>query len=318
MRVVNGFFAFALMLASFATFAETELRSGFIEVEGGPLWYEVASGESVNGDAVPLVTLHGGPGGTSCGLQLLYPLSDERAVIRYDQLGTGRSGRPRDAALWNRDRFVEALHTLRTELGLKRMHLQGHSWGGSLAAYYVLEKGTEGIVSLTLSSPLISTPLWIRDANTLRATLDPEVQAVLDKHEAEGSTDHEDYEKATAVFYEQFVRRGEAQEVVDCPSAPWNSVIYNQMWGPTEFYATGSLQDFDLTPRLAEIDVPTLFVTGEFDEARPDTVKGFAETVPGSRFEVIPGVGHATISREPQLYRDLLREFMREAEALGR
>ncbi|WP_439102757.1 proline iminopeptidase-family hydrolase [Congregibacter sp.] len=315
MTMIRGLVACTLLLITAVSQAESELRSGFIDVEGGPLWYEVASGDDVNGNAVPLVTLHGGPGGTSCGLQLLYPLSDERPVIRYDQLGTGRSGRPRDPSLWNRDRFVEALHTLRNELGLERMHLQGHSWGGALAAYYVLEKGTEGIVSLTLSSPLISTPLWIRDANALRATLDTDVQAVLDKHEAEGTTDHPDYAQATDVFYEQFVRRGEAKEEVDCPGAPWNSVIYNQMWGPTEFYATGSLQDFDLTGRLKEIDVPTLFVTGEFDEARPATVKGFADAVPGARFEVIPGVGHSSISREPELYRDLLRSFLREAEA---
>ncbi|EAQ97340.2 proline iminopeptidase-family hydrolase [Congregibacter litoralis] len=314
MEKVRCLLVCVMMLMAVASQAETELRSGFIDVEGGPLWYEIANGDAGSGDAVPLVTLHGGPGGTSCGLQLLYPLSDERPVIRYDQLGTGRSGRPRDASLWNRDRFVEALHTLRRELGLERMHLQGHSWGGALAAYYVLEKGTEGIVSLTLSSPLISTPLWIRDANALRATLDAEVQAVLDKHEAEGTTDHPDYAEATEVFYAAFVRRGETKEEVDCPGAPWNSVIYNQMWGPTEFYATGSLQDFDLTSRLGTIDVPTLFVTGEFDEARPATVKGFADAVPGARFEVIPGVGHSSISREPALYRDLLRSFMREAE----
>ena len=104
------------------------------------------------------------------------------------------------------------LHALRSALGLERMHLQGHSWGGALAAYYVLEKGSEGIVSLTLSSPLISTPLWIRDANALRATLDADVQAVLDKHEAEGTTDHPDYVEATEVFYDQFVSRGEAVE----------------------------------------------------------------------------------------------------------
>jgi proline iminopeptidase len=289
-------------------------RSGFVQIEGGPIWYEIAG----DGDGVPLLTLHGGPGGTSCGLQLLYPLSDERPVIRYDQLGSGRSGRPNDPALWQRDRFVEALHTLRQALGLERMHLQGHSWGGALAAYYVLEKGTEGIVSLTLSSPLISTPLWIRDANALRATLDPEVQAVLDKHEADGSVDHPDYVAATEVFYSLFVTRGEAKEEADCPDAPRNSVIYNQMWGPTEFYATGSLQDFDLTPRLGEIDVPTLFVTGEFDEARPETVKGFADAVPGARFEVIPRVGHASSSREPDRYRELLRGFMRDAERLLR
>ena len=179
----------------------------------------------------------------------------------------------------------------------------------------MLEKGTEGIVSLTLSSPLISTPLWIRDANALRATLDAGVQAALDRHEAAGTTDHEEYVAATDVFYEQFVRRGEAVETVDCDDSPRSSLIYNQMWGPTEFYATGSLRDFDLTPRLGEIDVPTLFVTGEFDEARPATIRAFAEAVPGARFEVIPGVGHASLSRAPDTYRNLLRGFLREAEA---
>lgn len=286
------------------------LRSGFVEVPGGPVWYEVA-GEG----GIPLLLLHGGPGGSSCGYQLLYPLADERAVIRYDQLGTGRSGRPADRSLWQRDRFVEALHTLRRELGLERLHLAGHSWGGALAAYYVLEKGTDGIVSLTLSSPLISTPVWIRDANTLRATLDPAVQAALELHEAAGTTDHEDYLAATEVFYEQFVRRGEPVESVACDESPRSTLIYNQMWGPTEFHATGSLRDFDLTPRLGEIDVPTLFVTGEFDEARPATIRNFAEAVPGARFAVIPGVGHASISRAPQAYRSLLREFLHQAEA---
>jgi len=289
---------------------EVSLRSGFVDVPGGPVWFEIA------GDGgVPLLVLHGGPGGTSCGYQLLYPLADERAVVRYDQLGSGRSGRPTDRSLWQRDRFVEALHTLRTELGLERLHLMGHSWGGALAAYYVLEKGTEGIVSLTLSSPLISTPLWIRDANALRATLEPDVQAALSRHEAAGTTDDPEYLAATEVFYERFVRRGDPVEVVACDDSPRSSLIYNQMWGPTEFYATGSLGDFDLTPRLGEIDVPTLFVTGEFDEARPATVRAFADAVPGARFEIIPGVGHASISRAPDAYRAILRAFLSEAEA---
>lgn len=294
--------------------ADVKRRSGFVQVEGGPLWYELALGPD-GSDAVPLLTLHGGPGGTSCRQQLLYPLSDERAVARYDQLGTGRSGRPADTRLWQRDRFVEALHTLRGELGFDRMHLQGHSWGAALAAYYVLEKGGEGIVSLTLSSPLLSTPLWIRDANALRGTLDGEVQAVLDKHEREGSTDHADYLAATEVFYGEFLTRGEAVEKVLCDDAPGNSLIYKQMWGPTEFYATGSLMDFDLTPRLGDIAMPTLFITGEYDEARPDTVRAFAEAVPNAQFVVIPGVGHASITREPVLYRKTLRRFLREAES---
>lgn len=299
-----------LILSVPCALAETSLRSGFVDVPGGPVWFEIAG----DADGVPLVALHGGPGGTSCGLQLLYPLSDEWPVLRYDQLGTGRSGRPRDSSLWQRDRFVEALHRLRTVLGLERMHLLGHSWGGALAAYYVLEKGGEGIVSLTLSSPLISTPLWIRDANALRATLPPEVQAVLTRHESAGTTDDPEYLEATELFYERFVRRGAAAEETSCEDAPRNSAIYMQMWGPTEFYATGSLRDFDLVPRLKEIDVPTLFITGEFDEARPETIRGFAEAVPGASFEMVPGVGHASLSRSPVLYREILRQFLRSAE----
>lgn len=302
----------AVLLAASAS-AQMPLQSGFVQVPGGPVWYEIAG----DGPGVPLLTLHGGPGGTSCGSQLLYPLADERPVIRYDQLGSGRSGRPRDTSLWQRDRFVEALDTLRRELGLERLHLQGHSWGGALAAYYVLQKGTEGIVSLTLSSPLISTPLWIRDADALRATLPQAVQDTLDRHEADGSTDHEDYVAATELFYSRFVSRGDPVEESRCEDAPRNARIYLQMWGPTEFHATGSLRDFDLSSRLREIDVPTLFITGEHDEARPETIRAFARDVPGARVEVLPDVGHASLSRAPQLYRDLLGQFLREAEALG-
>jgi len=303
----------AAMLFSAAASAEEDVtrRSAFLEVPGGPVWYEVMGG----GAGSPLLTLHGGPGGTSCGLQVLAPLGDERAVIRYDQLGSGRSGRPKDAQLWQRNRFVQALEVIRRELGLEEVHLHGHSWGGALAAYYVLETGGKGVKSLILSSPLISTSQWIEDANFLRTQLPEEVRAVLDDHEKAGTTDSEAYEKATEEFYDRYVSRGEPVESFDCPAAPWNPVIYNRMWGPTEFYATGSLRDFDLTPRLKEIDVPTLFLAGEFDEARPETMAEFAAALPDARVEVIPGVAHASASRAPEFYRSLVRSFIREAEA---
>jgi proline iminopeptidase len=219
-------------------------------------------------------------------------------------------------SLWQADRFIEALHVIRRELGLQRFHLLGHSWGGSLAAAYVIEKGTDGIASLILSSPLLSTPRWVEDANYLRSQLPADVQEVLTRHEKAGTTDSEEYREASAEFYALHVSRGEPQEPMDeCEDAPWNPVIYNYMWGPTEFHATGNLRDFDLTARLHEIDVPVLFITGEFDEARPMTVASFQAMIPGAQMIVIKGVAHASLSRAPETYRRALEKFLDWVEA---
>lgn len=284
---------------------------GFIDVPGGPVWYRVSG----VGDGVPLVALHGGPGGTSCGMSLLDELGSERPVVRYDQLGTGRSGRPDDMSLWTVARFVEGLHAVRQSLGLSEMHLLGHSWGGALAAAYVLEKGTEGIVSVTLSSPLLSTPLWIEDANYLRSQLPVDVQRTLSEHEEAGTINSEEYEEASAEFYKRHVFGGEPMaRPAECDGVVWSELIYEYMWGPTEFYATGTLRDFDVTGRLGEIDVPVLLLAGEFDEARPQRMQQFQKQIPGAKLHIIKDAAHASLSRKPDEYRSVLEAFLDSAE----
>ena len=48
----------------------------------------------------PIVMIHGGPGGTHASFLEALPLADERAVILYDQLETGRSDRPGNPILY--------------------------------------------------------------------------------------------------------------------------------------------------------------------------------------------------------------------------
>ncbi|MDQ8168785.1 MAG: hypothetical protein P3C09_13635, partial [Gemmatimonadota bacterium] len=67
-------------------------QEGMIDVPGGKVWYRRIG----NGPGVPLLALHGGPGGTSCRFEVLAPLANERPVIFYDQLGSGRSEHPTD------------------------------------------------------------------------------------------------------------------------------------------------------------------------------------------------------------------------------
>ncbi len=289
-----------------------EEGQGFIMVPGGPVWYEVHG----DGNDIPLLTLHGGPGGTSCGFTRLYGFDDDRPVVRYDQLGSGRSGRPDDSSLWTVERFVDELHSLRQELGLEEIHLLGHSWGGALAAAYVLEKGGNGIASLTLSSPLLSSPAWMEDANYLRSQLPEEMQRALDEHEAAGTTDSEEYAAATEEFYRLYVRGGERIESPEsCAGAGSNSFIYEFMWGETEFNATGTLVDFDLTSQLDQIDVPVLLVGGEFDEARPERLAEFQAMIRNSQHVTIEDAAHGTISRQPERYIQVLRDFLADVES---
>ncbi len=78
-----------------ASSREAMVMSGYLEVPGGRVWYRTLGG----GRAYPLIVVHGGPGGAHDYLEPLSALADERQIVFYDQLGSGRSDRPSDTQL---------------------------------------------------------------------------------------------------------------------------------------------------------------------------------------------------------------------------
>lgn len=118
-------------------------EDGFVDVPGGRVAFRVIGG----GDAVPVLLIHGGPDGTSCSyVSTVDGLASKRAVVVYDQLGSGNSDRmldlERDAQL---ARFVKEVAAIRAELGLREVHLAGHSWGGTVALEYLLTTSAAGV-----------------------------------------------------------------------------------------------------------------------------------------------------------------------------
>ena len=215
---------------------------GHVATPHGRVWFRTV-GET-HSDAVPLLLLHGGPGFTSEYLDSFEALGDERPVVRYDQLGCGRSDRPDDLSLWTTAHFVEEVKLVRRELGLERIHLLGQSWGSMLAADYILTAAPEGIVSLVLASPPLSIPRWVADTQKLLDEMPPEVRSTLEWHEQEGFTGCPEYEAAVLEIYRRHL----------CRMRPWplaleralagaNLTVYNAMWGPCEFSVTGNLAD---------------------------------------------------------------------------
>ena len=67
---------------------------------------------------------------------------------------------------------------MRRALGLERIHLLGHSWGGWLAIEYVLSR-PHGVVSLILASTSASLPQFVAETARLKAGLPPEIHRTL-------------------------------------------------------------------------------------------------------------------------------------------
>lgn len=131
-----------------------EAVEGRISFGGYGTWYRIFEGRVAKGK-LPVLMLHGGPGGSHDSFEPLERLADTgRAVVLYDQAGCGDSGGPQDPSHWTVELFLDQLDAVRRELGLGRVHLLGHSWGGMLALEYALKR-SDGLASLTL---VASTP----------------------------------------------------------------------------------------------------------------------------------------------------------------
>lgn len=302
-----------LALSLFVALAGCETRrltpgEGRAAVPGGEVWYRVVG----DGPGTPLVVLHGGPGAPSYYMESLGRLGSERPVVFYDQLGAGRSDQPSDTTLWRIERFMAELDSVRAHLGLREIHLLGHSWGSMLATDYVLG-GAEGVRSLVLAGPALSAARWEADADTLIATLPDSLQEAIRTHEEAGTYSAPEFQAAMQAYYARYltVRGGPA---VDSTWAHLGAELYGYMWGPSEFTPTGTLRSYDRTPRLGELDLPVLYTTGELDEARPTTVAYYQSLTPGAELSIIPGSAHLTTIDAPEAFADTVSRFLRSVE----
>lgn len=288
-------------------------REILVPVPGGRVWVRING--DLSGPRPPLVLLHGGPGSSHWYFLNATALAGERAVILYDQLDSGRSDTPDDPANWQVPRFVAELEAIRAQLGVPRWHVLGASWGGTVALEYAARKPAE-LAGLVLQSPLISTEIWLNDARRLKDAMPPAVRDLLDKCDVPGAVSNADCDAATDAFYARHVRLLAPPPAIAGYKAAlprsFSDGIYNHMWGRAEFTATGTLRNYDGRPLLAKLVAKrTLFVAGQHDEARPETIAAFARAVPGgASFAEIPDAAHSVMNDNPAGFLTVLRPWL--------
>jgi L-proline amide hydrolase len=288
--------------------------------QGHETWMRVVGELDSQGERTPVIVCHGGPG---AGHDYCEPIAElsrfGRACVLYDQLGCGRSELLPDAPadFWTPQLFKDELVELTRHLGIaERYAIVGQSWGGMLAMEHSLDQppGLRGIV--VADSPA-SMPLWVSEANRLRADLPQDVQDALTQHEQAGTTDDPEYEAAVAVFYERHLCR--VAPMPDCVMRTFaqieaNPTVYHAMNGPSEFHVVGSLRTWDITDRLHEIATPTLLVSGRYDEATPHIVGEIHKRIPSSEWVIFEQSSHMPHVEEPEAFLDAVESFLRRLD----
>ncbi|RCW19916.1 tricorn interacting aminopeptidase F1 [Ciceribacter lividus] len=278
-----------------------------IEVDG----FRVVAYSFGRGDET-VFCLNGGPGLACDYLREAHSCLVDHGyrVVAFDQLGTGASDRPTDPALWTIGRYVEETETVRRVMGLGAVHLLGHSWGGWLAIDYALTH-PQNIRTLILEDTVADMPHLALELERLRSALGSETVAMMQKHEAQGTTDHPEYMAAiTLLNYRHVCRLPEWPAPVRRSLSDWNMGPYTTMQGPNEFLYTGNLKDWNRIPDLPKIDVPVLITVGEHDELTPACAMRMKGALRNAEIHVLRNASHMPFYENPADYYPALTGFL--------
>jgi proline iminopeptidase len=278
-----------------------------VDVDG----FKVVAYSFGRGDEV-VFCLNGGPGLPCDYLREAHScLVDEGyRVVAFDQLGTGASDRPTDPALWTIGRYVEETETVRKALGLGKVHLLGHSWGGWLGIDYALTY-PEHLKTLILEDTVADMPHLVSELERLRAALGSETVAMMQKHEARGTINHPEYLAAITILnYRHVCRLPEWPAPVNRSLEDWNMGPYGTMQGPNEFLYIGNLKDWNRIPDLPRLTMPVLITCGAHDELTPACALRMKLNLPDAEMQVFDNASHMPFYENPGAYYPALFDFL--------
>ena len=293
-----------------------QIKQGYVDANGVMIYYEEF------GNGKPLMIVHGGPGAThDYFLPHLLPLARHYRLIFIDERGSGKSQKLEDVKQYTVENMVEDVEAVRKALGLGKMALLGHSFGGVLAEAYAL-KYQENLSHLILCSTFSSTSLMNKVFVKIKENMSPELRDRINKMESEGLFGHglpyeqnrytDEYMKAAwGEGYFPYIYQRNPDPDYDPTSGGLAWTLYREMWGSDgEYVIDGNLKSVEYTDRLSTIEVPTLINCGDHDECDPSLSELMHEKIPGSKLVIFPQSGHLTFIDQPGLFMKSIEDFL--------
>ncbi|MGW6664348.1 MULTISPECIES: alpha/beta fold hydrolase [Peribacillus] len=278
----------------------------YFDVEGAEL---VPEGDSWRKKPVCFV-IHGGPGGEHIGFKpFLTPLSESMQLIYIDQRGCGRSeGGPQST--YTLENNVEDLEALRNYLGLGKVIVSGHSYGGMVAQKYAI-RYPDSVVALLL---IATSPSHIfgEEALVKIEETGTDDQRRMARLLFEGTMEKQQMAEFSIVmeplyFYSSRgkVRSEAEKEIMRKKKSNFNLEAANE--------GVKFLKTFDLVDQLNQIECPTLVAGGRHDWITPvEASILIAEKIPGSELIIFEKSCHYLFIDENWEFISRISSFINE------
>ena len=264
--------------------------------EGEIAYREVAPAQQA-GD--PVLLLHGFPESSYMWRHLLPALARAgRRAIAPDLPGYGDSP-PDLPGTWERQ--VEAVERFRVALGLDRVALVLHDWGGLIGLRWACDHPGVASAIVVANTGFFPDGKWHGMANMLRT-------------EGEGEKLVSELDRTGMTRMLRAVGRGFGDQAIDQYFKAFTTEQGRQ--GILDLYRSGDFEKLEpYEGKLAALDVPLLALWGEDDVfAPPAGGYRFQKEVPGARVVVIEGAGHFVFEDDPKRCAEEVVAFLAEAE----
>ncbi|PFO14173.1 hypothetical protein COJ79_18945 [Bacillus thuringiensis] len=262
---------------------------------------------SKSGQGLPCIFLHGGPGYWSYPFeQTGGPLLESFMEIHYlDQRGCGRSSLDpkRDYSL---KRLLLDLEEIRKELNIDKWIVMGHSFGGILATNYAKQYPDSVLSLILLNCTLNKRESNLHQMNIGRSWLGED--NVLNSYESIDSF-YEDF----FAMAEKLLEMGKYYDLqfMDRKNLKILKSLDKELEHRPDFrkYVHADPEFFqDYTQITAEISIPTLVISGKYDDAiGPDHYKKFK--FPNMSIAILEDKHHPYLENKEELKR-VIQEFV--------
>jgi len=308
MKKLLGFATLLILLSNCQkTGNEPFYEEGTKEINGTNLYYKII------GEGEPLLIIHGGPGlSHDYFMPHLAPLSEKFQLIFYDQRASGGSSKELDPSSISLENFLKDIDGIRESLGLAKINILAHSWGGLLGMKYATAYPQRCDALVLVNS--VGASSEVRALNNQKVAERFTKQDSVDRAQLLNSEGFRNLEPQTI---EQLMKIGFRQQFHNPALLDSLNLSIRTDFGETNELLQNLAQDlteYDFHEELTKISIPTLLIYGDYDPLTEIAGARLKQSIPNAERQLLNNCGHFPFIEKPEAFVRTVTDFLKRSK----